>query len=111
MSHDPYRLGAEIILDRLESLVAAPPQRNAGAKSLWTPGWRYQWRLRDRNVRGVLMPDLDVDDIVSRLSRFAELLGVAPPAVVETIGTKVLLLGNRPLGWQSSLHRAVRQFA
>ena len=79
-------------------------------RSAWTPGWRYRWRLKDRNVRGILMPGLDTVDIVDRLARFASLLGVTPPAVVEEIGSKTLLLGNRPLGWQSSLRRSVRQF-
>jgi len=111
MSFDPARLGAETILDRLEALMAAPSSLPRGTnRSAWTPGWRYRWRLKDRNVRGILMPGLDTADIVDRLSRFAGLLGIAPPAVVEEIGSKTLLLGNRPLGWQSSLRRSVRQF-
>jgi surface carbohydrate biosynthesis protein len=111
MSHDPARLGAETILDRLEPLMAAPAVQPRGTnRSAWTPGWRYRWRLKDRNVRGILMPGLDTADIIDRLSRFAGLLGIAPPAVVEEIGSKTLLLGNRPLGWQSSLRRSVRQF-
>ncbi|HVI89643.1 MAG TPA: surface carbohydrate biosynthesis protein [Dongiaceae bacterium] len=111
MSHDPARLGAESVLDRLEPLMAAPSTHPRETnRSAWTPGWRYRWRLKDRNVRGILMPGLDTADIVDRLARFASLLGVTPPAVVEEIGSKTLLLGNRPLGWQSSLRRSVRQF-
>jgi len=108
MSYDPARLGAETILDLLAPLLAAPSAHpQAGGRTAWTPGWRYRWRLKDRNVRGILMPGLDTADIVVRLSRFAALLGITPPSVVEEIGSKTLLLGNRPLGWQSSLRRSM----
>src|SRR6185369_6366729 len=48
MSHDPARLGAEMILDHLEHLAPAPSmQSHKTGSSVWTPGWRYRWRLKD----------------------------------------------------------------
>jgi surface carbohydrate biosynthesis protein len=110
MSYDQAKLGAETILDAIAtSLPPATGGKTASPHSAWIPSWRYRWTLRDKNMRGRLMPSLDSGDIRDRAARFGQLLGLQPPATITAIGSKVLLLSNRILPratlWRRSLGR------
>ena len=80
---------------------------SARKQSIWSPSWRYRWKLQDKNVRGRLMPELDASDIAERLRRFGELLQVRPPVTVTDIGSKVLLLSNKTLPQTTLMRRSI----
>lgn len=108
MSYDALKLGAETILDKIEQFIPTGVAVNSPRKqSIWSPSWRYRWKLQDKNVRGRLMPDLDAGDITERLGRFGELLQVRPPMTVTDIGSKVLLLSNKTLAQTTLMRRSL----
>lgn len=109
MSYDPQHMGAEAIIDRLEAMVDAhagsqPPA--IGTPSDWRPRWNYQWSLKDKNVRGTLFPDFDLDQIMERLARIAQAIGIDVRPSIRSCGSKVALLTQR----QVSLPNRVQQF-
>lgn len=108
MSYESVKLGAETILDTIMSWVKpAVATEDNSCISAWRPIPGYRWRLRDKNVRGVLMPPLDTTEIRRKLDCFSRLLGIGAPAHVNAVGTKVLLLGNRPLPFSIRCRRAL----
>ncbi|HEX9447920.1 MAG TPA: hypothetical protein VF920_08060, partial [Dongiaceae bacterium] len=110
MSYDKAKLGAETILDAIARSLPVAPTGGTDQESRWLPTWRYRWRLRDKNMRGRLMPNLDDCDIRDRATRFGQLLGLQPPATITDIGSKVLLLSNRVLPQAMLLRRAIGRF-
>jgi surface carbohydrate biosynthesis protein len=111
MSYEASKLGAETILDTIMKFVP-PPQHpvQQGEPSQWSPGWLYRWRLRERSMRGRLIPNLDADDITMRTKRFSQLLQIPVPSRIVDIGSKILLLGNRELSRGISLRRSIGRY-
>lgn len=108
MSYDESKLGAETILDTIMQYVPAPKHPEQSTEtSRWSPGWLYRWRLRERNMRGRLIPNLDADDITARTARFGQLLNIPAPKCITDIGSKILLLGNHELSRRTSLRRCI----
>jgi hypothetical protein len=105
MSYDQDRLGAETILSSISNRLTPLPAPSA--TSLWQPKRRYRWRIRDKNVRGILMPQLDKAEIQNKLASFARLLHVKPPAYISEAGSKVLLVSNAQLPLGTRCRRAL----
>ncbi|WP_374385333.1 surface carbohydrate biosynthesis protein [Dongia sp.] len=100
MSFSPDHLGAEQIIDQLESLVRT---REGGASvgskcSAWRTSWDYQWNLKDKNVRGTLFPDFSNAQILASLTRMARTLDINLKPSVYHCGSKVVLLTEKKLG-------------
>lgn len=105
MSYDRARLGAETILHSISERLK--PISTPSARSAWQPKARYRWRIRDKNVRGVLMPQLDKSEVQDKLANFARLLNVKVPAHVTEAGSKVLLVSNSQLSLGTQYRRAL----
>ncbi|MDY0883192.1 surface carbohydrate biosynthesis protein [Dongia soli] len=105
MSYDQSKLGAETILNSISSRLA--PISKPSVMTLWRPKTRYRWCIRDKNVRGILMPQLDEVAIRNKLATFARLLHVKPPAYVSEAGSKVLLVSNSQLPLGTRCRRAL----
>jgi surface carbohydrate biosynthesis protein len=93
LSFETDRLAAVALLDAIEGQLggrdlSGPP---------WRPTWKYRWHQRDKNVRGVLMPSLDLGHLADRLHRMREMLHLSFDVVVEPVGTKLAHLSNRGL--------------
>lgn len=110
MSYDPDRMGAEEIVDYLDHAVEERSSLGsaADAASNWRPSWNYQWSLKDKNVRGILFPDFDHSQIMSRLRRIADALGIRINPCIYTCGSKVALLTEKNISVSTHLHRLVR---
>jgi hypothetical protein len=63
----------------------------------WRPTWKYRWHQPDKNVRGTLMPPLDLGLVTDRLRRMREMLQLTFDVVVEPVGTKLVHLSSRGL--------------
>jgi hypothetical protein len=105
MSYDRARLGAETILNSISERLKPVP--TASGKSAWLPKARYRWRIPDKNVRAVLMPQLDKSEVQDKLASFARLLKVNVPAHVTEAGSKVLLVSNAQLSLGTQCRRAL----
>jgi surface carbohydrate biosynthesis protein len=106
-SYRPDRLGAEQIADDMERLGSERGWRtDGGAQTDWKPLFGYKWRQRDKNVRGVLMPSLDLAHVRARLEQFCALLDIDVRPKVELCGSKVALISARRLHVGTRLRRA-----
>jgi hypothetical protein len=74
----------------------------------WRPTWKYRWHQPDKNVRGVLMPALDLGHVADRLRRMREMLHLSFDVVVEPVGTKLVHLSSRGLAPSVRWHRRLR---
>jgi surface carbohydrate biosynthesis protein len=111
MSFDPDRLGADMIIARLDEIVAARSKRPAGVAdtfSEWQADWNYQWNLKDKNVRGTLFPDFSNDQIMNALGRISAAVGVAVDPTIHSCGSKVVLLTQKKVKIATRLHQHVR---
>jgi surface carbohydrate biosynthesis protein len=107
MSYRPDKLGAEQIVDGLEQLGAERGWRPTGeAQTQWKPLPGYKWTQRDKNVRGTLMPNLDLALLRSRLELLCHLLEINVRPKVELCGSKVALVSARRLHVATRLRRA-----
>jgi surface carbohydrate biosynthesis protein len=107
LSFEDDRLAATALLDAIEGRLGKRELSGPG----WHPTWKYRWHQRDKNVRGVLMPALDLDLIADRLRWMREMLHLSFDVVVEPIGTKLVHLGSRRLApslrWRRRLNSAL----
>jgi surface carbohydrate biosynthesis protein len=107
LSFEDDRLAATALLDAIEGQLGMRDLSGPG----WHPTWKYRWHQRDKNVRGVLMPALDLDLINDRLRWMREMLHLSFDVVVEPIGTKLAHLSNRGLApavrWRRRLNRVL----
>ncbi len=109
MSFDADRMGAEVIMDWLDHTVHAHGVHSAKTgPSQWRPSWNYQWSLKDKNVRGTLFPDFDLDNVMARFNRIATALGLSVSPRIYSCGSKVALLTERDVSLPTRLHRLVR---
>lgn len=108
MSYRPDKLGAEQIIDGLENLGNRRGWRPGGgeAQTQWKPLPGYKWTQRDKNVRGTLMPSLDLHQARNRLELLCHLLDINVRPKVELCGSKVALVSARRLHVGTRLRRA-----
>lgn len=107
MSYRADKLGAEQIIDGLEQLGAERGWRPIGeAQTQWKPLPGYKWTQRDKNVRGTLMPSLDLAQMRGRLELLCHLLEINVRPKVELCGSKVALVSARRLHVATRLRRA-----
>jgi surface carbohydrate biosynthesis protein len=104
MSYDARVLATETIVNRLYD--AAMERRDIRSSEGWKPGRRYKWRVSQKNVRAVLMPELKAGTVLSRLNLVGGLLGCDPLATVQQCGAKLVWITSRkvPLafyGWRT----------
>ncbi len=93
LSFEDDRLAATALLDAIEDRLGT---REVSGPA-WHPTWKYRWHQRDKNVRGTLMPSLDLDLVADRLHRMREMLALNFRVVVEPVGTKLVHLSTRGL--------------
>jgi hypothetical protein len=93
LSFEDDRLAATAMVDAIEQALgnAAP------SGPPWRPTWKYRWHQPDKNVRGKLMPSLDLDQVLGHLLKFRELLQLRFDVVAEPCGTKLVHLSSRGL--------------
>lgn len=111
MSYDPSHMGAEAIVDRLESMLDHHTALHRSANdraSDWRPSWNYQWSLKDKNVRGTLFPDFDQDQIMERFARIARAIGINIQPTIRSCGSKVVLLTQRQVSMPIRLQQFMR---
>jgi surface carbohydrate biosynthesis protein len=108
MSYRPDQLGAERIIGELERLGAERGWRASGdARTQWKPLGGYRWKKQDKNVRGHLIPSLDIAPMKARLEQLCQLLDIDVRPNIETCGSKVALVSARPLHVATRLRRAL----
>ena len=109
MSYDDNAMGADHIVEGTMALGDARGgwSEVPDALSAWRPMLGYRWHQPDKNVRGSLFPEVDLDAVASRLDQFSRALGVENRMKIETCGTKVLLVSPRPLALSTRIRRAV----
>ena len=98
LSFEDSRLAAAALLDSIEQQLGA--RKTIGPA--WRPNWKYRWHQRDKNVRGKLMPSLDLGLVTAHLHQMRELLHLNFDVVVEPVGTKLVHLST------GGLHPSVR---
>jgi surface carbohydrate biosynthesis protein len=107
MSYRPDKLGAEQIIDGLEVLGNRRGWRpTTEGQTQWKPLSGYKWTQRDKNVRGTLMPSLDLNQMRNRLELLCHLLDIQVKPKIELCGTKVALVSARRLHVATRLRRA-----
>jgi surface carbohydrate biosynthesis protein len=104
LSFETDRLAAVALIDTIEEQLARRDLSGPG----WRPTWKYRWHQPDKNVRGVLMPALDLGHVADRLRRMREMLHLSFDVVVEPVGTKLVHLSNRGLAPSVRWHRRLR---
>jgi surface carbohydrate biosynthesis protein len=111
MSHEHERLGTEAVIDTIIGLGDEQFASRSAAKnvSAWRPSNGYRWRIKDKNVRGALFPDIEMADVHERIQRFQTLLRLDSRIRIEACGNKVLLLSPWPLSFATRLRRIVGQ--
>jgi surface carbohydrate biosynthesis protein len=102
MSFDDNELSAVALLNEIEKAAGRP---RAGDGTHWRPTWKYRWRQADKNVRGSLMPNLDLAKISRHLLHMRELLGLDFEISVESCGTKLAHLSRNGLPASIRLRR------
>ncbi|MGH6893243.1 MAG: surface carbohydrate biosynthesis protein [Dongiaceae bacterium] len=108
MSYRSDRLGAEQIADELDRLGAERGWRADGsAQTQWRPLAGYRWKQRDKNVRGKLIPSLDLGQLRARLEQLCLFLDIGVRPRVELCGSKVALVSARRLHVGTRLRRAL----
>ena len=108
MSYRADELGAEHIITELERLGAERGwHSDDGARTQWKPLGGYRWTKRDKNVRGNLMPNLDLAPARARLEQFCQFLEIDARPNVEPCGSKVALVSARRLHVGTRLRRAL----
>ncbi|HVY97964.1 MAG TPA: surface carbohydrate biosynthesis protein [Dongiaceae bacterium] len=107
LSFEDDRLAAVALLDAIEGRL--DPRDFSGPA--WNPTWKYRWHQADKNVRGKLMPALDLGLITDHLSRMREMLRLRFDVVVEPVGTKLVHLSARGLApsvrWRRRLNSLI----
>jgi surface carbohydrate biosynthesis protein len=103
MSYDPHSLDSEAIVNRL---YEAAGHLGEGRREGWKPGWRCRWQVPQKNVRGVLMPELKAETVHRRMGEIAGLLNVSHQAKVEQCGAKLVWITERKVpiafyGWRT----------
>ena len=107
MSYRPDKLGAEQIIDGLEVLGGKRGwQPMSEGQTQWKPLSGYKWTQRDKNVRGTLMPSLDLNQMRNRLELLCHLLDLQVRPKIELCGSKVALVSARRLHVATRLRRA-----
>jgi len=108
MSHEHERLGTSAMLDAIVGLSDeqfAPEPAVVRRMSAWRPYRGYRWTIKDKNVRGALFPDMELNDVRDRLQRFQSLLGLKRQVQLEACGNKLLLVSPWPLPLATRLRR------
>lgn len=109
MSYDDDAMGADHIIESTKAFGDARGgwSEVPNALSAWRPMLGYRWHQPDKNVRGNLFPEVDLDAVANRLDQFSRALSVENRMKIEACGTKVLLVSPRPLALSTRIRRAV----
>jgi surface carbohydrate biosynthesis protein len=102
MSFDDAELSAVALLNEIEKTTGRP---QAGDSTHWRPTWKYRWRQADKNVRGSLMPSLDLAKVSQHLFHLRKLLDLDFEISVEPCGTKLAHLSRKGLPTSIRLRR------
>jgi surface carbohydrate biosynthesis protein len=103
MSYDAHSLAGEAIVDRLfEAAGHVGTHRREG----WKPGWRCRWQVPQKNVRGILMPELRAATVQRRMGEIGRLLNMPHQSTVEQCGAKLVWITDRKVpfafyGWRT----------
>jgi len=93
LSFEDDRLAAAALLDTIEGEL----EGRSFSGPRWSPSLQYRWHQPDKNVRGVLMPSLDLDLINDHIRRMREMLRLGFDVIIEPAGTKLAHLSRRGL--------------
>jgi surface carbohydrate biosynthesis protein len=103
MSFDDNELSAVALFNEIEKIAGRP--LSSGEATHWRPSWKYRWRQADKNVRGSLMPSLDLDKVSRHLLHLRTLLDLDFEISVEPCGTKLAHLSRNGLPASIRLRR------
>jgi surface carbohydrate biosynthesis protein len=87
------RLAATALIEAIEDRLAT---RDVSGPS-WHPTWKYRWHQPDKNVRGKLMPSLDLGQVSDHLHEIRNLLQLRFDVIAEPCGWKLVHLSRRGL--------------
>jgi surface carbohydrate biosynthesis protein len=104
MSFDDCELSATALLNEIEKTTGRP---RIDRDTQWRPGWNYRWRQADKNVRGSLMPSLDLAKVSRHLLHLSNLLHLDSAINVEPCGTKLAHLSRNGLPVSIRLRRTL----